>query len=80
MVVSKLELLTVCLYKKIFTMSVASNVVGGKFENIHTYKSLMTMCLPYKTILYCHSITNHHLNYFKIIILKVNKLTIHDRL
>jgi len=34
----------------------------------------------YKIILHRHSIINYCLNYFKIIILKVNKLTIHDGL
>ena len=30
-----------------------------------------------KTVLHCHPIINYRLNYFKIIILKVNKLIIH---
>ena len=34
----------------------------------------------YKTVLHDHLIINHHLNYFKIIILKANKLIIDDEL
>ena len=33
-----------------------------------------------RTILHYHLIINHRLNYFKIIILKVNKLIIHNEL
>ena len=33
-----------------------------------------------KIILQNHSIINYHLNYFKIIILKINKIIIYDEL
>ena len=39
--------------------------------------SLMSM---YKIILHYYSIINYHLSYFKIIILKINKLIIHNEL
>ena len=44
------------------------------------HKRLMLTHWQRKTVLRCHQITNHCFNYFKIIILKVNKLTIHGEL
>jgi len=50
--------------------------MGRKHETYVSGHSELNAYEP--TILHYHLIINHRLNYFKIIILKVNKLIIHD--